>query len=420
METLLPVIIIAILFSAFFSGIEIAFVSANKLQIELDVKKGSYSARIISGFMKSPGRFIGSMLVGNNIMLVVYGIMMGRLLVLLFRLDIYMSDVGIMVVQTIISTLIILVTGEFLPKALFRLNPNKILLFFAFPLFFMYYIVLYIPSLIFTYSSELILKIFRFDVPRDEIVFGRVDLDEYIRNLARNDTNNNHVDHELEILQNALHFNKIRARDCMIPRPEIEALSVEDSIDKLRQTFVETGYSKILIFRDSIDNIIGYVHCNELFKQPESIKTILLPVAIVPETMNAQEILELFIKQRRGLAVVVDEHGGTSGMLTMEDIVEEIFGEIEDEHDTEALIEEQLTKNEFKFSGRLEVDYINHKYNLDIPETSDYDTLAGFIIHHTEDIPKPNTRLQIGQYQIVVAKVSGTRIEEVTFKINPQ
>lgn len=420
METLLPVIIIAILFSAFFSGIEIAFVSANKLQIELDVKKGNYAARIISGFMKNPGRFIGSMLVGNNIMLVIYGIMMGRLIVLLFQLDVYLSDVSIMVVQTVISTLIILVTGEFLPKALFRLNPNRTLLFFAFPLFFLYYVVLFIPSLLFTYTSELILKIFRFDVPRDEIVFGRVDLDEYIRNLARNDTSTNDVDHELEILQNALHFNKIKARDCMIPRPEIEALSVEDSIDRLRQTFVETGYSKILIYRDSIDNIIGYVHCNELFKQPESIKTILLPVAIVPETMNAQEILELFIKQRRGLAVVVDEHGGTSGMLTMEDIVEEIFGEIEDEHDTEVLIEEQLTKNEFKFSGRLEVDYINHKYNLDIPETNDYDTLAGYIIHYTEDIPKPNTRLQIGQYQIVVAKVSGTRIEEVILKINPQ
>lgn len=420
METLIPVILIAILFSAFFSGIEIAFVSANKLQIELDVKKGNYAARIISGFMKNPGRFISSMLVGNNIMLVVYGIMMGRLIIELLNLDQNVSDATTMIVQTIISTLIILVTGEFLPKALFRLNPNRILLFFAFPLFFLYYAVLYIPSLVFTYTSELFLKVMRIEIPRDELVFGRVDLDEYVKGLTRRETSSQNVDHELEILQNALHFNKIKARECMIPRPEIEALEVEDSIDKLRQTFVETGFSKILIYRDSIDNIIGYVHCNELFKQPESIKTILLPVAIVPETMTAQEIMELFIKQHKGLAVVVDEHGGTSGMLTMEDIVEEIFGEIEDEHDTEVLVEEQLSKNEFKFSARLEVDFLNHKYELNIPETGDYDTLAGFIIHYTEDIPKPNTRLQIDQFQIVILKVTGTRIEEVHVKINPQ
>lgn len=420
MESLIAVILVAILFSAFFSGIEIAFVSANKLQIELDVKKGNYSARIISGFMRNPGRFISSMLVGNNIMLVVYGIMMGRLIVELLHLDAYGSEVGTMVVQTVISTALILVTGEFLPKALFRLNPNRLLLLFAFPLFFLYYVILYIPSIIFTYTSELFLKIMRIEIPREELVFGRVDLDEYIRRLSRADTGTQEVDHELEILQNALNFNKIKARDCMIPRPEIEALEVEDTIDVLRQRFVETGYSKILIYRDSIDNIIGYVHCNELFKQPESIKTILLPVAIVPETMTAQEILELFIKQRKGLAVVVDEHGGTSGMLTMEDIVEEIFGEIEDEHDTEVLVEEQIERNEYKFSARLEVDYLNHKYHLDIPETGDYDTLAGFIIHHTEDIPKPNTRLQIDRYQFVILKVSGTRIEEVRMRINPQ
>lgn len=420
MESLIPIILVAILFSAFFSGIEIAFITANKLQIELDVKKGSYSARIISGFMKNPGRFISSMLVGNNIMLVVYGIMMGRLIMQLFNLEQNVSDVTAMIIQTIISTLIILVTGEFLPKALFRLNPNRILLFFAFPLFMLYYIILYLPSVIFTYTSEAFLRVMRIKIPREEIVFGRVDLDEYVRGLARKDSHTQQVDHELEILQNALHFNKIKARDCMIPRPEIEALEVNDSIEKLRQTFIETGYSKVLIYRNSIDNIIGYVHCNELFRKPESIKTILLPVAIVPETMTAQEVLELFIKQRKGLAVVVDEHGGTSGIITMEDIVEEIFGEIEDEHDHEILIEEEVAKNEYRFSARLEVDYLNHKYDLGIPEIGEYDTLAGFVIHHTEDIPKPNSRFQIQRFQIVILKVSGTRIEEVTLKINPQ
>lgn len=420
MESLVVVILVAILFSAFFSGIEIAFVSANKLQIELEVKKGSYSARIISGFMKNPGRFISSMLVGNNVMLVIYGIMMGRLIVEVFYLDQNVSEVTAMVIQTIISTLIILVTGEFLPKALFRLNPNRILMFFAFPLFVLYYVVLYLPSVIFTFTSEFFLKLLRINIPREEIVFGRVDLDEYIRSLTSKENNSQHVDHELEILQNALHFNKIKARECMIPRPEIEALEVDDPIEKLRQTFIETGYSKILIYRNTIDNIIGYVHCNELFKKPESIKTILLPVAIVPETMTAQEVLELFIKQRKGLAVVVDEHGGTSGIITMEDIVEEIFGEIEDEHDQELLIEEKISDTEFKFSARLEVDYLNHKYDLEIPETGEYDTLAGFIINYTEDIPKPNSRFQIGDYQIAILKVSGTRIEEVLLKINPQ
>lgn len=420
METLVPLILISIFFSAFFSGIEIAFVSANKLQIELDVKKGNYAARVISGFLKNPGRFISSMLVGNNIMLVMYGILMGRLIIILFNLDDNVSDAAVMIIQTVISTLIILVTGEFLPKALFRLNPNKILLFFAFPLFFLYYFVLYIPSVIFTYSSEWVLRLLRIKIPRQELVFGRVDLDEYVRNLAKEEKNLQELDHELEILQNALDFNKIKARDCMIPRPEIEALELEDSIDRLRQVFIETGYSKILIYRGSIDNIIGYVHCNELFKKPESIKTILLPVAIVPETMTAQEILELFIKQHRGLAVVVDEHGGTSGIITMEDIVEEIFGEIEDEHDHEDLTEEQIAPDEYKFSARLEVDDLNSKYDLGIPETGEYDTLAGFIIHHTEDIPKTNTRIQIGQFQIVVLKVSGTRIEEVNLKIIPQ
>lgn len=408
------------LFSAFFSGIEIAFVSANKLLIELDVKKGSIPARIVSGFMKNPGRFISSMLVGNNVMLVIYGILMGQLIIQLLQLDRWMGDGGVMIVQTIISTLIILVTGEFLPKVLFRLNPNRILLFFAFPLFLLYYVVLYLPSTIFTFTSELVLKMLRIEIPRQEIVFGRVDLDEYVRSLSGETVDATEVDNELEILRNALDFNKVKARDCMIPRPEIEALEVNDSIDQLRNTFIETGYSKILIYRGSIDNIIGYVHCNELFKKPESIKSILLPVSIVPETMTAREILELFIKQRRGLAVVVDEHGGTSGIITMEDIVEEIFGEIEDEHDNEDLTEEEQSPGEFKFSARLEVDYLNHKYKFGIPKTGDYETLAGYIINHTEDIPKPNSRIDVDGFRIVILKVSGTRIEEVLLRINPE
>jgi len=418
MSTTLLIILVAILFSAFFSGIEIAFVSANRLKIELDLKKGSVSAKIISRFMRTPGRFISSMLVGNNIALVVYGILMGQLIIELFNLNAHLSAAATIAIQTLISTLIILVTGEFVPKALFRLHPNQLLLFFAMPLFVIYYVVLYIPSTVFSFSSELFLKLLRIKLPKEQAVFGRVDLDEYLESLSQNNSKKESVEHELEILKNALDFNKIKARDCMIPRPEIEGIEVESPIEKLRDIFIESGYSKILVYRDSIDNIIGYVHCNEMFNKPSSIKTILLPVTIVPETMTAQEVLENFIKQRRGLAVVVDEHGGTSGIITMEDIVEEIFGEIEDEHDQEQLIEEEAEPGVYRFSARLEVDYLNDKYNLDIPEIGDYDTLAGFIIHHTENIPKPNTRLQIDDFQITITKVSGTRIEEVLLKVN--
>jgi putative hemolysin len=418
MSTMVIAIIVVLLLSAFFSGIEIAFVSANRLKIELDVKKGSISAKILSGFMKNPGRFISSMLVGNNIALVIYGILMGELIVSLLHLDTFTTTAGAMVIQTAISTLIILVAGEFVPKALFRLHPNALLSFFAMPLFVIYYIILFVPSTVFSYTSELFLKLLRIKMPKEEVVFGRIDLDQYLHSISHNQSKKEEVNHELEILKNALDFNKIKARDCMIPRPEIEALEVEESVEKLRETFIESGYSKLLIYRDNIDNIIGYVHCNEMFNKPASIKTILLPVSIVPETMTAQEVLESFIKQRRALAVVVDEHGGTSGIITMEDIVEEIFGDIEDEHDQEQLAEEQLSPNEFRFSARLEVDYLNDKYNLQIPDIGAYDTLAGFIIHHTENIPKPNTRINIGDFQISITKVSGTRIEEVVLQTN--
>jgi len=418
MSTTLIAIIIVLLLSAFFSGIEIAFVTANRLKIELDVKKGSISAKIISGFMKNPGRFISSMLVGNNIALVVYGILMGQLIVSLLHLEDFTTTAGAMVIQTAISTVIILVAGEFVPKALFRLHPNALLSFFAIPLFVVYYVILFVPSIAFSYTSEIFLKILRIKIPKEEVVFGRIDLDQYLHSISHNQSKQAEVNHELEILKNALDFNKIKARDCMIPRPEIEALEVEESVEKLRETFIESGYSKLLIYRDNIDNIIGYVHCNEMFNKPASIKTILLPVSIVPETMTAQEVLENFIKQKRALAVVVDEHGGTSGIISMEDIVEEIFGDIEDEHDQEQLAEEQLSPNEFRFSARLEVDYLNDKYNLQIPDTGEYDTLAGFIIHHTENIPKPNTRISIGDFQISITKVSGTRIEEVVLQTN--
>ncbi|TVR40716.1 MAG: HlyC/CorC family transporter [Cryomorphaceae bacterium] len=416
MELLILLILLSITLSAFFSGMEIAFVSANKLQIELEVKKGSYGARIISGFMKNPGRFISSMLVGNNITLVVYGILMGRLVVWLIFPGETTSDVLVMVLQTIISALIILVTGEFLPKALFRINPNAALTFFALPVALFYYL-LYLPSVVFTFLSEKLLSLFSIQIPRQEAVFGRVDLDEYVKSLSSGQKDASQLENELEILKNALDFRNIKARDCMVPRPEIEALEVNESINTLRLKFIETGYSKVLIYRDSIDHIIGYVHCNELFNSPQSIKSILMPLSIVPETITAREILQLFIKQRRGLAVVVDEHGGTSGMITMEDIVEEIFGEIEDEHDQEDLVEEKISEHEYRLSARLEVDYLNEKYQLNIPDHGDYDTLAGFILNHIENIPKPQSRHRILNFDILVTKVSSTRIEEVLLRI---
>ncbi|MBL4709003.1 MAG: HlyC/CorC family transporter [Flavobacteriales bacterium] len=410
-------ILCTLVFSAFFSGMEIAFVSANKLKIELDGKQGDLLAKIISNFLKRPARFIGAMLVGNNIALVIYGIFMAKKLEPLIAA---ITDSGfiILLTQTIISTLIILITAEFLPKTLFRINPNRMLRFFALPLFIIYW-VMFIPMYLVIGISELLIKLFSPQLSTDEeLNFGRVDLEHYIREGTENNAQSKEeVDHEIQIFQNALDFSKVKARECMVPRTEIVALELEEDINKLKEKFIEKGLSKILIYRDSIDNIIGYTHSFELFKKPESIKSILLPLPIIPMSMSANEILEIFIQQKRSIAVVVDEFGGTAGIVTIEDIIEEIFGEIEDEHDKEDLIETKLNDNEYLFAARLEVDYINDEFGLGLPVSDNYETIAGLIIDTFESIPRLDEQIQKDNFVFTVKKVFENKIDLVHLKV---
>lgn len=411
------IIFLSLVFSAFFSGMEIAFVSANKLKIELDAKQGSYPAKLIRNYLAKPKLFISTMLVGNNLALVIYGIETGELLSqLLYGTDAWEQATRPYValsVQTIISTVVIVVTAEFLPKSIFRINPNGWLKGLVFPLSAIF-LVLFIPASIVNLISKGFLKLFLgADMSSEQQNFGSVDLDHYLQEITSRMTPDQDLEHEIQILQNALDFSHLKARDCLIPRNEIIAMSIDDDIESLRRKFIETGLSKMVIYRDNIDNIIGYVHIRDAFKKPENLKKILMPAFIVPEPMAANEVLESFIKKKRNLAVVVDEFGGTSGILTIEDVVEEIFGEIEDEHDKEELVEKQLSETEFQFSARLEIDYLNEEYDLNLPESDDYDTLGGLIIHHLEDIPSLNEIVIIGPYQFKMKKVAETRIDIV-------
>jgi len=416
------VIITSLAFSAFFSGMEIAFVSANKLIIELENKQGNFTSRILSSFIRRPKKFIGAMLIGNNIALVFYGIKAGELVAnLVFGVndwDEYHLPYIALLSQTLITTVVILFTAEFLPKSIFRLNPNRWLSIFALPLAFLFYI-LYIPSWIITNISKVFIKyVLRAETENEEVVFGTVDLDHFLREASENMQDNEDTEHEIQILQNALDLRETKARDCMIPRNEIEALELNESIDTLKERFIETGYSKIVIYRDSIDNIIGYCHSYDLFKGPNDIKNILLPTFIVAEPAPANRVLEDFISKKRNLAVVVDEFGGTSGIITIEDIVEELFGEIEDEHDKEEMVEKQIAPDFFQFSARLEIDYINERYSLGLPESDEYDTLGGLIIHHAEDIPDPGTQISVGQFAFKIREVDNARIELVDLHVH--
>jgi CBS domain containing-hemolysin-like protein len=415
------IIIITMIFSAFFSGMEIAFVTANKLKIELDRKKGLVSARIISNFHKAPSDFIATMLMGNNIALVIYGIVMANILrpvIVSILPESVGSELFILIIQTIISTLLILVTAEFLPKILFRINPNYMLNIFAVPVFLFYYLLFPVVFVI-IYIAEFVLKIlFNIKIVDQKHVFGPVDLDNYVREFFPDARNEHELEHEIQIFQNAMHFPTVKLRECMIPHNEIVALEDTEDIMNLKQKFSQTGLSKILIYKDTIDNIIGYVHSYDMFRNPFTIKSVLRTVIFVPETMLANNLLTLFIQQRKSIAVVVDEFGGTAGLLTMEDVMEEIFGDIEDEFDVEDLTEKQINKKEFLFSGRLEIDLLNDKYKLKLPESEDYETLAGLITHYHQSIPEQNEDIVIGNYTFTILKVSDTRIEQVRVRVN--
>lgn len=411
-------IIVSILFSAFFSGMEIAYVSSNKLKIELYRKEKSFNSKIVSLLSKYPGQYIVTMLIGNNIALVIYGIFMAILLEPVFYI-ISENDITILILQTIAATIIILFTAEFLPKTLFRIDPNSFLKIFATPVF-LFFIIFYPISKLTIYISNFILKtFFKTKIPekQENIVFGKVEIGDLVNEEKEDQEVNNNERLDFRIFKNALDFSEVKLRECMVPRTEIIAVKKDHGIDDLRQKFIETGLSKILIYKDSIDQIIGYIHIKDLFDKPESIGTNIIEVSIVPETMPANKLLETFVREKKNIAVVVDEFGGTSGIVTIEDILEEIFGEIEDEHDSIELTEKKVNKNEFIFSGRFEIDYINEKYNLSLPKSVEYETLAGLILHYYESIPNPKEQIIVESFEFEILEVSETRIELVNLKI---
>ena len=410
------IILITLLFSAFFSGMEIAFLSANKLRMELDRSRGTFSAKVISVFSEEPGRYIVTMLIGNNTALVIYGIFMAALLEPVLGRFTH-SESWILILQTIISTLVILVLAEFIPKALFHTLPNAFLKIFALPVAFFYYLFYPVAQLTILLSNALLRVFFKVKDPHKPIdqVFGKADIERLLEENqgAGGETEE---DHSIRIFQNALDFSSVKLRECLVPRTELVALDKTASFEEIRNAFIETGLSKLLIYDGNIDNIIGYVQIKDFFTDPKNLQDVLNPLIIVPETMPANKLLTLFVEEKKNIALVVDEFGGTSGIVTIEDILEEIFGEIEDEHDISEMVEKEIAPGEYIFSGRLEIDYLNDKYDLDIPEKDDYETLAGFILYHHESLPKANQRISIPPFEIHILKISETRVELVRLK----
>lgn len=410
------IIFICLLLSAFFSGMEIAFVSANRLRIELDKKQGLLSSRIVSVFTRKPSQFIATMLIGNNIVLVIYGIVISQLLEPFIKEFVY-NEFYIMAIQTIISTLFILVTAEFLPKALFRMLPNTFLNGLSIPAL-LTYIVFYPFTRAIMAVSHWIIKLVtknKYDGQQDMYVFGKVDLDHLVQDSGKGDKVLD-TEHEIRIFQNALDFSSVKVRECMVPRTEVAAVASDTSINELREKFIETGFSKLLVFEGSIDNLIGYVSMKDLFKNPHNLRSKIIRAPIVPETMNANKLLQLLIKERKSIAIVVDEFGGTSGIVTTEDIMEEIFGEIEDEHDTDELVEKKLSDTGFVFSGKLPLEYLNEKYKFEIPESEEYDTLAGYIFYTLGRIPVLNEEVQMGHYSFKILRLNNKRLELIYLK----
>jgi putative hemolysin len=407
-------IIITLALSAFFSGMEIAFITSNKLKVELDKGKGLLTARIMSAFYRDPSRLIGTLLLGNNIALVIYGIAMANVLepFLLSLLPGHLhSGLMILLLQTILATLIILFLAEFLPKVLFRINANAIIAFFAVPLWIIYYF-LYPVVYLFTGASQIILRqLLNIRFTRQEQVFTIVDLDQYIQELAKNEEQLEDVHQEIQMFQNMIDFRKVKLRETMVPRNEMIAIEESEPVGELKNTFITHGLSRIPVYSETIDNIIGYAHSFDMFKNPRDIRSIIKPILYIPETMPANVALTKFIQEKKNIAVVVDEFGGTSGMVTMEDIMEEIFGEIEDEFDAEEMMEKLVQPGEFIFSARLEIDYLNDKYKLGLPESEEYETLAGLIISDHESIPAEGESILIKPFRFDILQASEARIE---------
>jgi CBS domain containing-hemolysin-like protein len=413
-------VVISLIFSAFFSGIEIAYISANKLQIELQKKQGMWSGKVLSKFLARPGQFIGTTLIGNTIMLVLYGTFMAYLLDEPLR-NLFPESINneavILISQTVLSTLLVLITGEFLPKSLFMLDPNRMLNFFALPFLIIYSVMYPIVWLVVALSKGFITQILRLEYNEEKPVFTITDLNSFIKDQMGQNRNPGKVEVDSKIFDNAIEFKTVRVRECMIPRTDIVAVEVMDTIEDLKQVFEESGHSKVVVYRDSIDEVIGYCHQLELFKKPKSIDDILTPIIIAPESALANELLIQFIQERKSLALVVDEFGGTSGLISMEDIIEEIFGEIDDEYDNEALTEQLIGDLEFLLSARLEIDYLNEKYAWNLPE-GDFETLSGFILSRTENLPNIGETITYGRFTFTIMAKQAHRIETVRLKIS--
>jgi CBS domain containing-hemolysin-like protein len=407
-------IIITLMFSAFFSGSEMAYLSANKLSIELNRKRKPLVSRIIDLFLSNRNLLISTILVGNNIALVIYGIYMGHLIEPKIR-NYINTESTVILLQTIFSTFVILFTGEFLPKIIFRINPVVSLNMFAVPLFFFYCLFYPVSWLTIKISNFLIRKVLRTSHPpqNNEIAIGRIDLDNLVASHSENSRQNDNMPQEVTFFRNALDFSNIKVRECMVPRTDLEATDIDDTLESLSDRFISSGFSRILIYRESIDNIVGYVHISQLFKKPKHLRNVVNPISIVPESMTANKLLEIFTHEHRSIALVVDEFGGTSGIVTLEDVLEEIFGEIDDEHDVSDLTETRIGKNSFRFSGRIEIDYINEKYRLNLPVADDYETLAGMILFYNESIPHPDEEIIIEHFKIKILEASKSKIELV-------
>jgi len=407
------IILTTLVLSAFFSGFEIAYVSSNKVHLEILKKQEGVIANVLTKLTRKPSKLLATMLVGNNVALVVYGFEMGKVMTVL--LPPFFQNV---LWHTIISTLIILITAEFMPKVFFQIYANQLLKVFAIPAYF-FYLLFYPFSSFVMWISDFVLRVF-FKTKGDYVPlsFSKVELVDYISEQMENAPKKEEVDSEVQMFQNALEFSGVKAREIMIPRTEIVAVELNESIENLIATFVSSGFSKILIYNENIDDILGYVHSFDMFKKPKTIKEVLIPIVNIPETIQINEVLNILTRKRKSMAVVLDEYGGTSGIVTLEDIVEELFGEIEDEHDKDKFIEEQISDTEYLFSARLEVEYLNETYHLDIPESEEYETLGGFIVLHNEGIPTQSEVIEIPPFTFTIEACSQTKIETVRLTVN--
>jgi len=424
MSTEAIIIIISLLFSAFFSGMEIAYVSSNKIHIEIEKKQSGILAKILTIITAKPSKFIATMLIGNNIALVIYGFYMGDVLMQWFAeliiessiINYLITDLNLLT-QTILSTIIILITAEFLPKVFFQIYSNLLLKLFSFPAYVFYMLFSFVSDFVIWISDVVLKAFFKTEGDQVQLAFTKVELGNYISEQMEAVEDADDVDSEIQIFQNALEFSEVKSREVMIPRTELVGVEIHDSIKSLSELFTSTGYSKILVYKNTIDDILGYVHSFDLFKNPKTVKSIIMPVEFVPETMLIKDVLNVLTKKRKSISVVLDEYGGTSGIMTVEDIVEELFGEIEDEHDSIELLEEKINDNEFRFSARLDVDYINETYKLSLPENENYETLGGLIVNSTEEIPQQNDIITIDNYLFEVLEVSNTKIDIVSLRL---